>query len=80
MGDEESGQKADLGATRVGITFNPSGNADIADIKTMAADLINRIDRIETNDGEVYRLKALAMTAIEEGAMWGVKAVARSSG
>ena len=74
-----------IGATRVGTNFNPSGNQEIAIIKAKAADLINQINQIDHrndygSDGEIHRLKALAMTAIEEGAMWGVKAAARSSG
>ena len=76
----EANCKVGPGFNRVGVLFNPTANKDIYDIKTMAAELIDKINRIETDDGEIARLKALAMTAIEEGAMWGVKAVARSSG
>jgi len=70
------------GEYRVGITFNPSGDDTVGQIKRMAADLIDLIETI-TTDGEtdqyieVSRLKALAQTAIEDGAMWAVKAATK---
>ena len=70
------------GEYRVGITFNPSGDDTVGQIKRMAADLIDLIETI-TTDGEtdqyieVSRLKTLAQTAIEDGAMWAVKAATK---
>ena len=66
-----------LGEYRVGITFNPGGNEMVNKIKRAAADLIDLIhDNIaeDANNPEIGRLKALAMTHIEDAAMWGVKA------
>jgi len=74
--------KMTKGEYRVGITFNPSGDDTVGQIKRMAADLIDLIETI-TTDGEtdqyieVSRLKALAQTAIEDGAMWAVKAATK---
>jgi hypothetical protein len=66
------------GEYRVGITFNPSNNPEVDAIKRMAADLIDRIEALEdVGDGEIKRLKAQAQTAIEDGAMWGVKAATK---
>lgn len=78
------------GEYRVGITFNPSGDDLVGQIKRQAADLIDLIESIhdhhanaETDAGvalgmiERRRLKALAQTAIEEGAMWAVKAATK---
>lgn len=75
------------GEYRVGIAFNPSNDDMVARIKRAAAELIDLIDGIDTevNDlradntrvSEVARLKALAQTAIEEGAMWAVKAATK---
>lgn len=75
------------GEYRVGINFNPSNDDMVAKIKRAAADLIDLIDNIpvlgaETEaqlvrSTEVGRLKALAQTAIEEGAMWAVKAATK---
>ena len=60
-----------LGAQRVRLDFNPSSDTAVDRIKRAGAALIDAVDD-EPGDS---RLKALAMTAAEEGAMWGVKAV-----
>jgi len=70
------------GEYRVGINFNPSADDLVGQIKRQAADLIDLIDTIpsdrETERGnERGRLKALAQTAIEDGAMWAVKAATK---
>ena len=70
------------GTYRVGTAFNPSAESMVDLVKGLAAELIDLIDTIpsdrETERGnEVGRLKALAMTAVEEGAMWAVKAVTK---
>ena len=71
------------GEYRVGITFNPSANEMVDTIKRQAADMIDLIERIPGSEmrdirgSEVGRLKALAQTAIEEGAMWAVKAATK---
>jgi len=68
-----------LGEYKVGISFNPGGNEMVDKLKRAAADLIDLIAMVETKAavGEVDRLKALAMTCIEEGAMWAVKAATK---
>ena len=66
-----------LGKYRVGIAFNPSGNDRVDEIKSLAADLIDLINNIRARDDEVTRLKHLAMTQIEQAAMWAVKAVTK---
>ncbi len=66
-----------LGQYRVGVSFNPSNNPDVDVIKAQAAALIDMINDLPTQDGEQARLKALAMSAIEDGAMWGVKAATK---
>jgi hypothetical protein len=71
------------GEYRVGINFNPSADDTVGRIKSMAAQMIDFIDGIRfdlstaEHAAEVERLKALAQTAIEEGAMWAVKAVTK---
>lgn len=81
------------GEYRVGINFNPSADDNVGQIKRMAADLIDLIETItlpreedvplgeyktaKAHAAEVSRLKALAMTAIEDGAMWAVKAATK---
>lgn len=68
-----------LGEYRVGISFNPGGNEMVNDIKRAAADLIDLIGTMQKADApeEVRRLCALAMTHIEDGAMWAVKAATK---
>jgi hypothetical protein len=67
-----------LGEYRVGISFNPGGNPVVDDIKRAAADLIDYIATIDSDGiNEVERLKALAMTHIEDAAMWAVKAATK---
>ena len=72
------------GEYRVGITFNPSNDDTVGRIKRAAADLIDLIATVGAvgavnfeHRHEVSRLKALAQTAIEEGAMWAVKAATK---
>jgi hypothetical protein len=66
------------GEYRVGIDFNPSHSGYVTGIKVAAAQFIDLIEQLPNKDiPEVGRLKALAQTAIEEGAMWAVKAATK---
>ena len=68
-----------LGEYRVGVTFNPSGNEMVDQIKSRAAALIDLIVTINSPEDtfEVTRLKELAVTHIEDAAMWAVKAATK---
>ncbi|WP_172298347.1 hypothetical protein [Pseudoruegeria sp. HB172150] len=73
-----------LGEYRVGTGFNPTGDELVDRIKAKAAALIDLIGEIPAGDkpphppaGEIARLKALAMTAAEEAAVWAVKAATK---
>lgn len=77
----ETKQKT-LGEKRVRVDFNVSNNSYLGEIKTLSAKLIDLIDSSAANpdwDDETFsewkRLKALAMTSIEEGSMWSVKSI-----
>jgi hypothetical protein len=74
-----------LGERRVRTDFNASNSDVVGGIKHDAALLIDRVNAIALTrpDGTVlsaedsaeqYRLKVLAMDALEEAAMWAVKA------
>ena len=75
------------GEYRVGLTFNPSGDDRVTQIKRAAAALIDLIMSEPISDGEadaqiyraaeVTRLNRLAAEAIEAGAMWAVKAATK---
>lgn len=72
------------GEQRVRVRFNPSSNDVVDLIKQNTAELIDLVDDLprpnEATDPdgirapEVGRLRALAMTAYEEAAMWAMKA------
>ncbi len=69
-----------IGEQRVRAEFNPSNGGNVNAIKTKSAELINILESYKTDEryshtGETIRLIALAQTAFEEAAMWGVKAV-----
>lgn len=65
-----------LGEKRVRTSFNPSDQSNVQHIKERAAEFINYVNDVMPNpkDPEQARLKALALTTIEEAAMWAVKA------
>jgi len=65
------------GEYRVGITFNPSADDLVNQIKRQAADLIDLIETVPADCAERIRLKALAQTQVEDGAMWAVKAATK---
>lgn len=73
------------GEYRVGISFNPSNDDMVGQIKRAAADLIDLIETIPIPEpvslnmhfSEVMRLKALAQTDIETAAMHAVKAATK---
>ncbi len=77
MQDEK---KPTLGQRRVRVEFNPSKTDYVQELKMAGANFIDLIDSSACNPnfteeqvGEFRRLKALAMTAIEDGCMWAVK-------
>ncbi|HEY2105079.1 MAG TPA: hypothetical protein VGH29_04810 [Candidatus Binataceae bacterium] len=67
-----------LGQSRVRMSFNPSANQDVENIKMRAADLIDLCEDFKKkcgSNGEAVRLFALAQTHFEDAAMWAVKGV-----
>lgn len=64
-----------FGEKAVGITFNPGGKAEVSNIKTLSAALIDELDnQRSTVTGEAAAQFTLAIRKIQEGQMWGVKA------
>jgi hypothetical protein len=64
------------GEFRVQLFFNPGSNDLVSQIKRRGADLIDLIDSIPADEADWHRWKAEAMTNIETGAMYAVKAAA----
>lgn len=70
-----------LGEKRTRIEFNPSNEDYVFQLKAKGAELIDFINEAANKPswddetlGEWKRLKALAMTEIESGTSWAVKA------
>lgn len=66
-----------FGERAVGISFNPSGDVATQQVKEVSARLIDVLDsyRNATEDGEVKRMLSIAITEVQTGQMWGVKAI-----
>lgn len=65
-----------FGEKAVGLTFNPSGDPTVETIKRKCAELIDEIHELRTNqpNAEIARMVSLAITEIQAGQMWAVKA------
>lgn len=66
-----------FGEKAVGLTFNPSNDADVQAIKERFAKIIDTLNDLRTAapDGEVKRMLSLAITDAQTAQMWGVKGV-----
>lgn len=69
------------GERAVGLTFNPSNNGDVDNIKKLYAAIIDHMDDfrkgyIKRGDNpEMVRLCSVAITEAQTAQMWAVKAV-----
>jgi hypothetical protein len=70
-------QELTLGQYRVGISFNPSNNTEVDEVKQLAATFIDKLEPLKANGPEVARLAAHAQTLIEDAAMNAVKAITK---
>lgn len=64
------------GQRAVGLTFNPSGDSTVAEIKAVFAIAIDQMNELRNRsaDIEVKRLAAIAITEAQGAQMWAVKA------
>jgi hypothetical protein len=76
MSTETVTQSLTFGEKAVGLSFNPGGHSEVDDIKRRCADLIDTLDanRNATENGDKKRMYSEAITNIQTGQMWGVKA------
>lgn len=74
----EQTSKAPLsfGERAAGVSFNPAQHPLVADIKQKSAELLDLLNnaRNSTEDGDEKRMYSLAITDVQSGQMWGVKA------
>lgn len=66
-----------IGEHAVGVSFNPSGNAQVDDVKRRCADLIDLLEAVKLSNTPGARCAAIAQTGFEEAAMWAVKAITK---
>jgi hypothetical protein len=72
MTDQTFGQKA------VGLSFNPSKDDAVAEIKQRYATIIDMLDELRTENPygkEQARLASIAITQAQDAQMWAVKAI-----
>ncbi len=65
------------GEKAVGLTFNPSGDPKVQQVKQLFAQIIDLCNdaRTEAGQGEKARLFAVAITEAQTAQMWAVKGI-----
>jgi hypothetical protein len=65
-----------FGERAVGLTFNPSGDGRVAELKQLSAALIDACNALREGaaDHEVKRMYSVAITEAQAAQMWAVKA------
>ncbi len=65
-----------FGEKAVGLTFNPGGNPEVDQIKTLYANVIDELNRLRGTDrSEKARLLSVAITEAQGAQMWAVKGI-----
>ena len=63
-----------FGGKAVGLTFNPSNNPDVQEIKELYAQLIDKLNELRGDErNEKARLLSIAITEAQGAQMWAVK-------
>lgn len=74
-------RKMTYGEKAVGLTFNPSNNGDVDELKRAYAQIIDHLDDFRKgyitrgDNPEMVRLCSIAITEAQTAQMWAVKAV-----
>lgn len=76
MTDTTNTRELSFGEKAVGLTFNPSGDALVNQLKEKAAAFIDQCHALRTanDDPEVKRMASIAITEAQTAQMWAVKA------
>ena len=66
-----------FGEKAVGLDFNPSGDPTVYTLKSQIAAAIDTLHELRegTSNGEVKRMCSVAITELQAGQMWAVKAI-----
>jgi hypothetical protein len=77
MDTGQAGRELSFGERAVGLTFNPSGDAQVIKAKQICADFIDLCVQAKTfsEDAEVKRMFSVAITEAQTAQMWAVKAI-----
>jgi hypothetical protein len=77
ISDRDAERELTFGEKAVGLSFNPSKNEAVDQLKRQAAQFIEACNdfRNATEDGEVKRMLSVAITEAQTAQMWAVKAV-----
>jgi len=71
--------KLTYGMNAVGLTFNPSGNEKVVEVKELYAKIIDLLNDLRADQrNEQSRLLSVAITEAQWSQMWAVKAITRT--
>jgi len=71
-----SDKELTFGEKAVGLTFNPSGDPDVQEVKELYARLIDKLKTLQGAVGiEKYQLLSVAITEAQTAQMLAVKAI-----
>lgn len=75
--EAQTQREMSYGEKAVGLTFNPSGDAKVHELKELYARIIDICDvlRKEAGPGEKGRLLSVAITEAQTAQMWAVKGI-----
>jgi hypothetical protein len=75
--DNQVQRELSYGEKAVGLTFNPSNDAKVDEVKALYAKIIDLCDvmRKEAGPGEKGRLLSVAITEAQSAQMWAVKGI-----
>jgi hypothetical protein len=77
MPENPNSREMTYGEKAVGLTFNPSGDAKVQEVKELFAKIIDLCSelRTEAGQGEKGRLLSVAITEAQAAQMWAVKGI-----
>jgi hypothetical protein len=77
MEETAAGREMTFGEKAVGLTFNPSNDPTVQEVKELYAKIIDICNnaRTEAGQGEKGRLLSVAITEAQGAQMWAVKGV-----
>lgn len=77
MDEQKADRELTFGERAVGLTFNPSGDKMVNEVKQLYANVIDLLNSlpVEVGPSERMRLIKIAITEAQGAQMWAVKAI-----